>query len=100
MRSRICKLQFHLFIESTNYISFAPITIMTGVYGMNVSQISGSDSNPNIWQFFVATVVLNVVMLLTLAISNWIHTIFKHGRRPGMKEVLGFAVGNTRTKEI
>jgi hypothetical protein len=71
---------------------------MTGVYGMNVSQISGDDSNPNIWQFFVATVVLNVVMLLTLASSNWIQTIFKHGRRAGMREVLGFAVGKIRTR--
>lgn len=65
---------------------------------MNVSQISGSDSNPNIWQFFVATVALNVVMLLTLAISNWIHTMLKHGRRAGVREILGFAVGNIRTK--
>lgn len=29
------------------YLSFAPVTIMSGIYGMNVSQISGTDANPN-----------------------------------------------------
>jgi small neutral amino acid transporter SnatA (MarC family) len=71
---------------------------MTGIYGMNVSQISGSDSNPNIWQFFVAVAVMNVVMVLTLAFSNWVHTIVSRGRNAGLKEVFGFAVGNISTK--
>lgn len=78
-------------------LSFAPITIMSGIYGMNVSQISGSDSNPNIWQFFVAVAVMNVVVLISLAVSNWIHTRVKHGRRAGVKEIFGFAVGNVST---
>lgn len=69
---------------------------MTGVYGMNVSQISGTDANPNIWQFFVAVAVMNVVVLITLAISNWIHTIMKHGRKAGVAEIFGFAIGNVR----
>ncbi|PSS08467.1 hypothetical protein M430DRAFT_61666 [Amorphotheca resinae ATCC 22711] len=77
---------------------FAPITIMSGVYGMNVSEISGSDSNPNIWQFFVAVVAMNVVVLLSLAISNWVHTMRKHGRKAGVREILGFAVGRISTK--
>jgi hypothetical protein len=79
-------------------LSFAPVTIMSGIYGMNVSQISGSDSNPNIWQFFVAVAVMNVAVLLSLAVSNWIHTRVKHGRRAGVKEVFGFAFGNVGTK--
>jgi Mg2+ and Co2+ transporter CorA len=71
---------------------------MSGVYGMNVSEISGSDSNPNIWQFFVAVVAMNVVVLLSLAISNWVHTMRKHGRKAGVREILGFAVGRISTK--
>jgi Mg2+ and Co2+ transporter CorA len=70
---------------------------MSGIYGMNVSQISGSDTNPNIWQFFVAVAIMNVVVLLSLAISNWIHTMRKHGRKAGMKEVVGFAFGRVST---
>ena len=72
---------------------FAPITIISGVYGMNVSEISGSNSNPNIWQFFVALIVFNFIILFTLAASSWFHIIQKHGRRAGAKEVFGFAVG-------
>lgn len=71
---------------------FAPITIISGIYGMNVSEISGSNSNPNIWQFFVAVVALNVVVMLALAISNWVHIITKHGRNAGAKEAFKFAV--------
>lgn len=54
---------------------------------MNVSEISGSNSNPNIWQFSVAV----VVVMLALAISNWLHIITKHGRTARAKEVLKFA---------
>ncbi len=60
---------------------------------MNVSQISGSTSNPNIWQFFVAVAVFNVAVVLALSVSNWVHIQWKHGRAAGLKEVLGFAVG-------
>jgi len=61
---------------------------------MNVSQISGSSSNPNIWQFFVAVAVFNIIVLLALAVSNWIQIQIKHGRAAGIKEVVGFAVGS------
>ena len=61
---------------------------------MNVSEISGSNSNPNVWQFFVAVVVLNVVVMLALAISNWVHIITNHGRTAGAKEAFRFAVSN------
>jgi len=60
---------------------------------MNVSQISGSDSNPNIWQFFVAVVVFNILMLLGLSISHWIRVQVRHRRTAGLKEIVGFAVG-------
>ena len=66
---------------------------MTGVYGMNVYQISGSTSNPNIWQFFVAVAVMNVAVVLALAMWNWISILRTHGRSAGLREVLGFAVG-------
>jgi hypothetical protein len=66
---------------------------MSGIYGMNVSQISGSDSNPNIWQFFVAVAVMNVAVVFTLAASNWIHTMIKHRKRLNFKDTFGFAVG-------
>jgi Mg2+ and Co2+ transporter CorA len=72
---------------------FVPISLISSVYGMNVSQISGSTSNPNIWQFFVACAGLNVLIVLTLAISNWLSVIRKHERKAGVKEIFGFAVG-------
>lgn len=60
---------------------------------MNVSQISGSTSNPSIWQFFVAVAVFNVVILLGLSITNWCRVQIKHGRTAGWKETIGFAIG-------
>jgi hypothetical protein len=68
---------------------------MSGIYGMNVSQISGTDQNPNIWQFFVAVVVMNFLMVAALSTYNFIQIHMKHGRIAGVKEVLGFAVGRT-----
>jgi hypothetical protein len=85
-----------LYLEQTltEEYRFAPVTIMTGIYGMSVSQISGDSSNPNIWQFFVAVAVMNVVVLTGLALSSWITTKLKHSRNAGFKEILSFAVGN------
>lgn len=60
---------------------------------MNVSQISGSSSNPNIWQFFVAVAAMNVAVVVLLAMWNWVHVMRRHGRSAGIKEVIGFAVG-------
>lgn len=61
---------------------------------MNISQISGSNTNPSIWQFFVAIAILNVLIVLFLAALSWFHTLAKHGRKAGAKEVFGFAMGN------
>jgi hypothetical protein len=66
---------------------------MSGIFGMNVSQISGSSINPNIWQFFVAIAVLNVVIVAALSISIWMEIQWKHGRKAGLREVLGYSVG-------
>lgn len=81
------------FSYSDMVCSFVPISLVSSIYGMNVSQISGSTSNPNIWQFFVATFGVNVLILAVLAITNWIHILQRRSRKAGMKEVLGFAVG-------
>lgn len=69
------------------------MTIISGIYGMNVSQISGSSSNPNIWQFFVAIAVFNVLVVLALSVSAWIQIMNKHGRKAHWLEVLGYSVG-------
>ena len=62
---------------------------------MNVSEISGSDQNPNIWQFFVAVLVMNFLMVAALSTYNFIQIHTRHGRVAGIKEILGFAVGRT-----
>jgi len=78
--------------------SFAPVSIMTGIYGMNVSQISGDPSNPNIWQFFVAIAVFNVVVVMAISTSVWVQIRVKHGRKAGLKEILGYSVGKVGSK--
>lgn len=65
---------------------------------MNVSQISGSSSNPNIWQFFVAVAIFNVCVVLALSISTWIRILNKHGRKAHCWEVLGYSVGKVGSK--
>ena len=60
---------------------------------MNVSQISGTNSNPSVWQPIVATIVVNFLIIMALALSNWLHMLFRHNRRAGVREILGFAVG-------
>jgi hypothetical protein len=60
---------------------------------MNVSQISGSNSNPSVWQPVVATVAVNFLIIIALAISNWIHMLLRHDRKAGVREILGFAIG-------
>lgn len=78
--------------------SFAPVTIMTGIYGMNVSQISGDTSNPNIWQFFVAVAIFNAVVVIALSISVWVQIQVKHGRKAGLKEILGYSIGKVGSR--
>ncbi|KAH8748794.1 hypothetical protein BGZ57DRAFT_144085 [Hyaloscypha finlandica] len=92
VRQRDREARWNSLTNAFTYL-FAPITIITGVYGMNVSEISGSDSNPRIWQFFVAVLVFNILMLLGLSISNLIRVQIKHGRTAGLKETFAFAVG-------
>ncbi|KAH9208185.1 hypothetical protein DL95DRAFT_345754 [Leptodontidium sp. 2 PMI_412] len=77
---------------------FAPVTIMTGIYGMNVSQISGDTSNPNIWQFFVAVAIFNAVVVIALSISVWVQIQVKHGRKAGLKEILGYSIGKVGSR--
>ena len=93
----MCTLLRHLFytVSADLVHRFAPVTIISGVYGMNVAQISGSNTNPGIWQFFVAVAILNMLIVLSLAVASWLHTLTKHGRRAGAKEVFGFAIGKT-----
>jgi hypothetical protein len=71
---------------------------MTGVYGMNVSQITGSNTNPNIWQFFVGVTAINVLMVLAFALTSWVHVKWTHGRTAGLKEIFGSAVGHINIK--
>lgn len=73
--------------------SFAPVSIMTGIYGMNVSEISGDSSNPNIWQFFVAMAIFSAVVVVALSISAWIQIHAMHRRRASLKEILGHSIG-------
>ena len=72
---------------------FAPLSLISGIYGMNISQISGSPSNPSAWQPVVAVAVLNVGILVLLALGNWLVVLRRYERRAGWGEVLGFAVG-------
>lgn len=71
---------------------------MSGIYGMNVSQISGSSSNPNIWQFFVAVAAMIVFMVMALSVSAWVQIQHKHGRKAGLKEVLKYSIGRVDGK--
>ena len=58
---------------------------------MNVYEINGS--TPDIWQFFVATAVMDTIIVLALAISNFAHIAIRQKRTAGVKEVFSFAVG-------
>jgi hypothetical protein len=48
---------------------------VTSAYAMQISEITGSPNNPNIWQFFSVLAGLTVVMFVVLGISEW------HGNR-------------------
>jgi len=61
---------------------------------MNVSQISGDNANPNIWQFFVATIGVNLVIILVLMLAHFFSEISRNKRRPSAMEVFKFAIGN------
>ena len=70
-----------------------PISLISSIFGMNVSQITADDSNPSIWLFVVGTIGLNFFIAFVLAMLNWLHIRMRHNRTPGIKEFLGFAVG-------
>ena len=55
---------------------------------MNVTEISGDNANPTLWQFFVAVVVMNVVVMMCLSLDAWIHVKRKYGRKAGLKETI------------
>jgi hypothetical protein len=60
---------------------------------MNVIQISGDSSNPNIWQFFVVSIGVNLLIILTLSLTHAIGTRVSNENSPGFKEALCFAIG-------
>ncbi|MCJ1296442.1 hypothetical protein MMC34_008008 [Xylographa carneopallida] len=70
---------------------FVPITVISGIYGMNVYEINGS--TPDIWQFFVATAIMDTIIVLALAFANFAHIASRQKRKPGAKEIFNFAVG-------
>lgn len=70
---------------------FVPVTVISGIYGMNVSELNGSV--PGIWQFFVAVAAMDVIIVCLLAVSNWVHIASKQGRTAGVREVFSFALG-------
>jgi len=97
IQTRNSETRWNSLTNAITYI-FAPVSIMTGIYGMNVSQISGDPSNPNIWQFFVAIAVFNVVVVMAISTSVWVQIRVKHGRKAGLKEILGYSVGKVGSK--
>lgn len=66
---------------------------MTGIYGMNVTEISGDKHNPAIWQFFAAVLVMNVIMLGVLGGYSWAQLRVRLGRKVGTKQALWLALG-------
>jgi len=51
---------------------------------MQVSEITGSSNNPNIWQFFVAVVGLNTLIFILLFVSDFL-TRMKNDREIKIK---------------
>ncbi|KAK6343150.1 hypothetical protein TWF718_008523 [Orbilia javanica] len=90
VRDRQRQARWSALTNSFTFI-FVPISLISSIYGMNVSEISGTDQNPNIWQFFVACIGLNVVILLLMAASHWVGEMRKYRRLVGVKEVWAFA---------
>lgn len=72
---------------------FVPVTVISGIYGMNVSEINGSI--PDLWQVFVATAAVDVIIVFALAMSNWLHIASRQGRTAGVKEIFSFALGRS-----
>ncbi|KAF4630435.1 hypothetical protein G7Y89_g7706 [Cudoniella acicularis] len=94
IRQRKSETRWNSLTNAFTYI-FAPFTIMSGIYGMNVSEISGTNANPDIWQFFVAVAGLVALMIIVFSLSNWVHIQRKHGRTAGLKEILSSTFGHS-----
>ncbi|KAK6505860.1 hypothetical protein TWF481_007750 [Arthrobotrys musiformis] len=90
IRDRQRQARWSTLTNSFTFI-FVPISLISSIYGMNVTEISGSSKNPNIWQFFVACIGLNFVILLLMAASHWVGEIRKYRRLVGVKDVWAFA---------
>jgi hypothetical protein len=60
---------------------------------MNVFEISGDDSNPNIWQMCLVTIGLNVSIVLAFVASTWVRLVLMDKRKAGVMEVLRFVFG-------
>lgn len=61
---------------------------------MNVTELVGA--GPDIWQFFVAVVALNVVILGGLAIANWVHIARTHKKKLSLKQAIDVALGRSK----
>lgn len=69
-------------------LSFVPLSLVSSVFGMNVSQISGSTQNPNIWYFFVVVIALNIGIVGALGMSNWFQMLLHRRRHPERYQAL------------
>ncbi|KAF3940008.1 hypothetical protein ABW19_dt0204002 [Dactylella cylindrospora] len=90
VRDRQRQARWSTLTNSFTFI-FVPISLISSIYGMNVTEISGTNQNPGIWQFFVACVGLNVVIVLLMGLSHWWGEMKRHRRVAGVKEVWAFA---------
>jgi hypothetical protein len=81
--------------NSFTYI-FVPLSLVSSIYGMNVFEISKDNDNPPIWQFFVVSVGFGLLIVSILGIYHFINVHFNDNRRPGFKEIFGFAFGRNR----
>ncbi|KAF2759124.1 hypothetical protein EJ05DRAFT_509986 [Pseudovirgaria hyperparasitica] len=79
---------------------FAPISLISSIYGMNITEISGDDSNPRLWQFFVAVAGLCVVIMLIIAVSAWVQMAVQLHRRARFKDILTFALGTSMAATV
>jgi hypothetical protein len=60
---------------------------------MNVAEINGS--TPDIWQFFAATAIMDMLIVLALALYSWVHIASKQQRVASFREVFRFAFGRS-----
>ncbi|KAF3935061.1 hypothetical protein ABW20_dc0107706 [Dactylellina cionopaga] len=90
VRDRQRQARWSTLTNSFTFI-FVPISLISSIYGMNVVEISGSNENPRIWQFFVACFGLVLAILILMAASHWVGELRRYRRVAGVKEVWAFA---------